>query len=110
MSNFNSATVTNYSLKLRTLVFSAGTLPIPFGSENTLAEQAVLFGPIGAVIDGFRLADLAKRPTANVIRAGQANLDGTIVIDPVVNRLNHFWFAPLWYLFYLPSSPKGGGN
>ena len=34
-------------------ILSAGALPVFFGAENAFAEQAVLLGAVGAVVDRF---------------------------------------------------------
>src|SRR5690606_3552748 len=43
--------------------------------EDARAEQAVTLGLERAVVDRLRLLDLAERPTADALRAGDADLD-----------------------------------
>jgi hypothetical protein len=42
-----------------TLIFTAKALPILLRAKDLLAEETALFGLVGAVVDSFRLGDLA---------------------------------------------------
>ena len=82
--HLDAAAVADHALVLHAAVFAAGAFPVLFRAENPLAEQAVLFGPIGAVVDRLRLLDFAERPGPDVVRAGQADPHGAVVVDAVV--------------------------
>ena len=71
VGHLDAATVADDPLELRALVLAARAFPVALRSEDPLAEQTVLFRPIGPVVDRLGLADLAKGPAPNVIRAGQ---------------------------------------
>src|SRR5262249_7367489 len=55
-----------------------------FRTENALAEQAVLFGAVGAIVDRLRLLDFAERPAPDVVGAGQADANRAVIVDAVV--------------------------
>src|SRR5439155_10726898 len=60
-------------LEADALVLTAVALPVPGRAEDLLAEQPVLFRLEGAVVDCFRLLDLAVRPLPDVLGGGQAD-------------------------------------
>ena len=96
VGDLHAATVADHALVLHAAVLAAGALPVLLGSEDPLAEQAVLLGAIGAVVDRFRLFHFAERPTADIVGAGQADLDRRIVVDPIVCRFaDTHWNASL---------------
>ena len=74
-SDLDSAALADDPLVAHALVLAAGALPVPGGAEDLLAEEAVLLGLEGAVVDGLGLLDLAVGPRANVLRGGEAELD-----------------------------------
>src|SRR5262245_62753950 len=82
--DLDAAAVANHALVLHAAVLAAGALPILFRAEDAFTEQAVFFGAVGAVVDRFGLLDLAKGPGANVVRAGQADAHGPVVVDAIV--------------------------
>src|SRR5262249_38133171 len=84
VGDLDAAAVADHALVLHAAVLAAGALPVLLRAEDALAEQAVLFRPVGAVVDGFGLLDLAKRPAPNVMGASQADADRPIVVDAVV--------------------------
>ncbi len=84
--DLHAAAVADHALVLHAAVLAAGALPVLFGSEDALAEQAVLFWAVGAVVDRLRLLHFAERPTADVVGAGQADLDRRVIVDPIVCR------------------------
>ena len=88
--NLYAAAVADNAFEFRAFVLAACAFPVPFRPENTLAEQTVLFRTIGTIIDRLGLANLAKRPASNIIRACQRNLYRTVIIYSIVNRLCHF--------------------
>ncbi len=67
--DLHAAPVADDALVLDALVLAAEALPVPLGTEDPLAEQAVLLGAVGAVVDGLRLLDLAVGPRTDVLRA-----------------------------------------
>ncbi len=83
--DLHAATVTDDALVLRALVLAAGAFPVLLRAEDALAEEAVLFGAVRAVVDGLRLLDLAEAPRTDVVRGGQRDLDGAVIVDAVVN-------------------------
>src|SRR5262249_10556451 len=82
--DLDTAPVADHALVFHTAVFTAGAFPVLFRAEDAFAEQAVFFRAVGAVIDRLRLLDFAERPTANVMRAGETDPHGAVVINPVV--------------------------
>src|SRR5262249_49670414 len=84
MSHFDATTVANHPLILHAPVFAAGAFPVLLRAENTLAEEAVFFRTIGAIINRLRFLDFAERPAANVMGAGQADAHRPIIINPVI--------------------------
>jgi hypothetical protein len=72
-SDFNSATLTYFSLKPNPLVFTAVTFPVLLRSENTLTKQTVFFGLLGAVIYSFGAFNHAVAPIANLLGGSQSD-------------------------------------
>ena len=87
--DLDAAAVADHPLVLHAAVLAAGALPVFLGPEDPLAEQAVLLGPVGPVVDRLRLLDLAERPAPDVVRAGQPDLDGPVVVDTIVGTFAH---------------------
>ena len=84
MRDLHATAIADHPLVLHAAVFAAGALPVFLRSEDLLAHQAVLFGTVGTVVDRLGLLHLAKRPTADVVRPREADLDGRIVVDAIV--------------------------
>ncbi len=82
--DLDAAAVADHALVLHAAVLAAGALPVLLRPEDAFAEQAVLFGTVGAVVDRLRLLDFAERPGADVVRAGQADAHRPVVVDAVV--------------------------
>ena len=57
--DFHAAAVADLALVADALILAAMALPVLLRPENALAEQAVALRLQGAVVDGFRLLDLA---------------------------------------------------
>ena len=57
------------------LVFAAEALVVVDGAEDLGAEQAVLFGLEGPVVDRLGLGDLAPRPALDLLRRGDRDPD-----------------------------------
>ena len=77
MNIFSAALVAHHALEAGALVLAAVALPVLGRSEDALAVQAVALGLERAVVDGFRLADLAVRPRADLIRGRHGDLNGS---------------------------------
>ena len=82
--HLDAAAVADHALVFHAAVLAAGAFPVLFRAEDALAEQTVFFRPVGAVVDRFRLLHLAERPTANIVRSGEADLDRCVIVDPIV--------------------------
>ena len=87
--DLHAATVADDALVFRALVLAAGAFPVALGAEDALAEEAVLFGAVGAVVDGLRLLHFAEGPRTNVVRAGELNANRTVVVNAIVNAFSH---------------------
>src|SRR5439155_6469125 len=59
VGDLDAAAVADHALVLHAAVLAAGALPVFFGSEDAFAEQAVFFGAVGTVVDGFGFFDFA---------------------------------------------------
>ncbi len=89
VGHLDAAAVADHPLVLHPAVLAAGALPVLLRAEDPLAEQAVLLGPIRPVVDGLGLLDLAERPAPDVVRAGEPDLDGPVVVDTIVGTFAH---------------------
>jgi hypothetical protein len=69
----DAAAIADHALIANRLKFPAVALPLLGGSEDALAEEAVLLRSQGAVVDGLGLLDLAVAPAPYHVRAGEAN-------------------------------------
>ena len=74
LGNFNTATVADNTLVADTFIFATVALPVARGAEDTLAEQAITFGLVGAIVYGFRLGHLAIGATLDGL--GRRKTDG----------------------------------
>jgi len=92
--DFNAAPVANYALISNLLVFAAVALPILGRTEYSLAEQTVLLWSIRPVVDRFGFFDLAERPTTNVVGRCQRNMNPCIIVDSIVNVIQHCGESP----------------
>ena len=72
--HLDAAALADDALEAHALVLAAVALPVPGGTEDLLAEEAVTLGLERAVVDGLRLLDLAVAPRTDVVRGGQADL------------------------------------
>src|SRR6185312_14777006 len=82
--DLDAAAIANHALVLHAAILAAGALPVFLRPKDALAEQTVLLRTIGAIIDGLRLLDLAERPGADVVRAGQADAYRPVVVNAIV--------------------------
>ena len=89
VGHLDAATVTDDPLELRPLVLPAGAFPVALRSEYPFAEQTVLLRTIRAIIDRLGLAHFPKGPAPDVVRAGQGDLDRTVVINSIVDVSQH---------------------
>ena len=73
--HLDAAAFADDALETHALVLAAVALPVLGGTEDLLAEQAILFRLQRAVVDGLWLLDLAVRPHTDRVSGGQANAD-----------------------------------
>src|SRR5690606_29577595 len=71
--HLDAAALADDALEAHALVLAAVALPVPGGAEDLLAEEAVLLGLEGAVVDGLGLLHLTVRPRTDVAGRGQAD-------------------------------------
>ncbi len=81
LGDFDAASFADDALEAHALVLAAGALPVAGRTEDLFAEQTVLLGLEGTVVDGFRLLDLAVAPAANIVGGGQADLQLVKCVD-----------------------------
>src|SRR5439155_710219 len=62
--HFDAAAVADHAAITNSLVLAAMAFPVLDGTEDALAEEAVLLGLEGAVVDGLGLGDFAPAPPA----------------------------------------------
>src|SRR5262249_39013981 len=89
MRHLHAAPIADHPLVLHPAVLAAGALPVLLGTEDPLAEETVLLRAVRAVVDGLGLLDLPERPAPDIVRAGQPDLDGAIIVDPIVGTFAH---------------------
>src|SRR5690606_22503750 len=70
-SDLDATAFADDALEPDPLVFAAVALPVPGRTEDLLAEEPVLLRLERAVVDGFRLLDLAVRPLPDVVCRSQ---------------------------------------
>ncbi len=73
--HLDAALLADDALVLHALVLAAQALVVLDRAEDARAEQAVALRLEGAVVDGFRLLDLAVRPGQNLLRARDRDPD-----------------------------------
>src|SRR6185312_241712 len=83
--HLDAAALTDDALEPDPLVLAAVALPVPLRTEDLLAEESVLLGLEGAVVDRLGLLDLAVRPLSDVVRGRQA--DAQLVEEVDVEHL-----------------------
>ena len=71
--HLDAAALTDDALEAHPLVLAAVALPVPGGTEDLLAEEAVTLGLERAVVDGLGLLDLAVAPLTDVVSGGEAD-------------------------------------
>ena len=91
--HLDAAALAHDALEANALVLTAGALPVLGGTEDLLAVQAVLLGLQGAVVDGLGLFDLAARPAAHVLGAGEGDAQCIEVVN--VEFRGHLFKPPL---------------
>jgi len=87
--DLHAATITDDAFVFRALVLPARAFPVTFRPEDALAKEPVLLGAVRAVVDGLRLLHLAERPRTNIVRAGELDADGTVVVNAIVDGFSH---------------------
>src|SRR4051794_19776567 len=88
--NFDATALADDALVTDALVLAAVALPVLGRTENALAEEAVLLGLQGSVVDGLRLGDLAGAPRSDLLRGSEADRDGVEIVDVDHVRLGLF--------------------
>ncbi len=73
--DLDAALLADDALVLHPLVLAAQALVVLHRPEDAGAEQSVALGLEGAVVDRLGLLDLAERPRADALGAGDADLD-----------------------------------
>src|SRR5947209_17055237 len=86
LSDFDAAFVADDAAMLHPLVLAAEAFPIGDRSEDLRAEQTVALRFEGAVVDRLRLRYFAVRPATDLLRRGEADLDGVEVVDRLLLR------------------------
>ena len=76
LCHVNTTTVAGDVLIADALVFAAGALIILGRTEDSLAEQTITFGLIGAIVDGLRFGHLARRVLLDL--GGRSQCDGNL--------------------------------
>ena len=71
--HLDAAALADDALEAHPLVLAAVALPVPGGTEDLLAEEAVTLGLERAVVDGLGLLDLAVAPLTDVVSGGEAD-------------------------------------
>src|SRR4029453_166889 len=79
--HLDTAALTDDALEAHPLVLAAVALPVPGGTEDLLAEEAVTLGLERAVVDGLRLLDLTVAPLTDLVGGGQADLQLVEEVD-----------------------------
>src|SRR6185503_11006336 len=102
LGDLDAAAVADDAFVLDALVLSAEALPVLLGTEDALAEQAVLLRAVRPVVDGLRLLDLAVGPAPDLLRRRQLDGHRAVLIDAVVHQF-HQQFPFIWSAF----SPYG---
>jgi hypothetical protein len=83
LGHLDAALLADDALVADALVLAAVALPVLGRTEDALAEEAVALRAERAVVDGLRLQDLARGPGADLLRGGEADLDGVEGVDVV---------------------------
>ena len=74
LGDFDAAAVADDTLIADTFVLATVALPVAGGAEDALAEQAIAFGLVGAIVYGFRLRHLTVGTALD--RLGRCQADG----------------------------------
>src|SRR5205085_4958766 len=79
--HLDAAALADDALVADALVLPAVALPVLRGTEDALAEQAVLLGLERAVVDGLGLGHLTGRPLPDLLGGGETDADCVEVVD-----------------------------
>jgi hypothetical protein len=71
--HLDAAALADDALEPDPLVLAAVALPVPGGTEDLLAEEAILLRTQRPVVDGLGLLHLTVRPLADVVAGGKAD-------------------------------------
>src|SRR4051794_35967785 len=80
-SDLNATALADDALVTDALVLAAVALPVLGRTEDALAEEAVLLGLQGSVVDGLRLCDFTGGPGSDLLRRSEADRDGVEIVD-----------------------------
>ena len=80
VSNFYTTLIANDTFVANSFILTAITFPIFDWAKDAFIKKAVFFGPQGAVVNCFRLGNLAVRPEFYGIRGSQFNLKTVKVV------------------------------
>jgi hypothetical protein len=83
LRDFNAALFADDTAVLEALVLAAQALVVLDGAKNLGTKKTIALGLEGAVVDGFRFFDFAKRPGTDFLWLSHANLD---VIEMLIGR------------------------
>ncbi len=106
--HFHAALLADDAAILHALVLAAEALVVLDRPEDPRAEQPVTLGLERAVVDGFRLLDLAIGPREDPLGAGQRDLDLVEGLDGATG-LNGF-VESSWFIFTSLKRGRGGGT
>src|SRR5438045_7070522 len=79
--DLDAAALADDALEADALVLAAVALPVLGGTEDLLAEEAVLFRTESAVVDGLGLLHLTVRPLADVLAGGKPDAELVEEVD-----------------------------
>ena len=89
LRDLDAALVADDAAVLHPLVLAAEAFPVGDRAEDLRAEQAVAFRLERAVVDRLGLRHLAERPRADLLGAGEGDLDGVEVTGARVAERRH---------------------
>src|SRR6185312_8856520 len=79
--HLDAAALADDALVADALVLAAVALPVLRGTEDALAEEAVLLGLERSVVDCLRLGHLTGRPLPDLLGRGEPDADCVEIVD-----------------------------